>query len=309
MASAVYDEHFGKPSGWAERSTGVAQRRFADDGETASLLGERAARAALARAGVAPESLGAIIGACGVMEQPIPSTAVLIHRRLGLQDTGIPAFDANATCLSFIAALRIAALEIAAGARGPVLIVSSDIASAALDPDDPETAPLFGDGAAAAVVGPGSGSMKACRFETYSAGAESSWLGAGGSRLPARNIDALMAESRFRMDGPLAYRVAATHIRPFVDGLLEDAGWRLDDVDVIVPHQASGPAMALMVRRLGFDPSRTMRIIRSCGNMVATSIPTALAVAHEEQRLAPGTRVLLLGTGAGVSLGGAAWEL
>ncbi len=303
VTSDWFDRRLNRPAGWAEATTGVAVRRFVD-GETASDLGTRAGAEALARAGLCAEDLSAVIGASGVGEQPIPAFAVLVHRKLGLGNSGIPAFDMNATCLSFLLALHHAALMIAAGEWRHVLIVSADIASAALDLDDPETGPLFGDGGAAVVLGPGAGGLEAFSLRTYSTGAEAAWLGAGGSRLPARDLPALLAEATFRMDGRAAFRVASDHIEPFFDDLLSRAGWHRDEIDLIVPHQASGRALDLMVRRLRLDPARVMRTLHDGGNLVATSLPTTLIRAMEAGRTPPGSRVLLIGTGAGVSLGG-----
>ncbi|MCB1490581.1 MAG: ketoacyl-ACP synthase III [Rhodobiaceae bacterium] len=305
VTSDWFDARFGRTAGWAESTTGVAERRFVGDGQTASQMAEDAARTALARAGIEPGALSAVLGASAVPEQPIPCFAVLVHRRLGLETTGIPAFDINATCLSFLAALRLAADQIAAGGWRYVLIVCGDIASAALDMDDPETAPLFGDGAAAIVVGPGDGELKAWAFSTYSAGAGAAWLGAGGSRLPARNLDRLVAESLFRMDGQAAFRVASTHIKPFVDRLLDTAGWDRGMLDLVVPHQASGRALDLMIRRLRLDQQRVIRTIATTGNMVAASMPAALVRALQDGRAGPGSRVMMIGTGAGISIAGA----
>jgi len=309
VRSDAYDARYAKEAGWTHRATGVRERRFVAAGETASSMAEAAARIALDRAGVAPSDLCAIIGACGVMEQPIPGTSVLVHRRLGLGPSGVPAFDVNATCLSFLCALHTAALYIAAGLWSRVLIFSSDVASAALAEDDPTTAPLFGDGAAAFVIGkaaPGSPSaLHAWKHATYSESADSSWLGAGGSRLPARDLEALLAESTFKMDGARAYRTAAAHITPFLASLLSDAGMTLDQIDLVAPHQASGHALALMKQRLGLDDGRVMEILPEAGNQVAASMPSALVCAIERGRVQRGDNVLLIGTGAGVSLGGA----
>ncbi len=307
--SSAYDARYAKDAGWTERATGVRERRFVAAGETASGMAESAARIALERAGLQASDLCAVIGACGVMEQPIPGTSVLVHRRLGLGATGVPAFDVNATCLSFLCALQIVALHIAAGLWSRVLIFSSDVASAALADDDSTTAPLFGDGAAAFVIGKASPASKsklhAWKHATYSESAESSWLGAGGSRLPARDLDALLAESVFKMDGARAYRTAAAHITPFLASLMDDAGMSLDAINLVAPHQASGHALTLMKQRLGLDDGRVMEILPEAGNQVAASMPSALACAIERGRLHRGDNVLLIGTGAGVSLGGA----
>ncbi|MGE0045164.1 MAG: 3-oxoacyl-[acyl-carrier-protein] synthase III C-terminal domain-containing protein, partial [Hyphomonadaceae bacterium] len=143
------------------------------------------------------------------------------------------------------------------------------------------------------------------RMEPYSEGAETTWLGAGGSRLPARDLDALLAESVFRMDGARAYRIAAAHVEAFLEKLLNEAHASLDDIACVAPHQASGHALALMKTRLGLNDGRVVEILRECGNQVATSMPSALAYAIEQGRVVRGDKVLLLGTGAGVSLGGA----
>lgn len=307
--SDAYDTRYAKEAGWTARATGVRERRFVAAGETASSMAESAARKALTNAGLEATDLCAVLGACGVMEQPIPGTSVLVHRRLGLGASGVTAFDVNATCLSFLCALQVAALHIAAGIWARVLIFSSDVASAALADDDPATAPLFGDGAAAIVLGktaPGSKSaLHAWKHATYSEGADSSWLGAGGSRLPARDLDALLAESLFKMDGARAYRTAVAHITPFLASLLDDAGVTLDEINLVAPHQASGHALALMKQRLGLNDGRVMEILGEAGNQVAASMPNALVCAIERGRVSRGDKVLLLGTGAGVSLGGA----
>jgi 3-oxoacyl-[acyl-carrier-protein] synthase-3 len=115
----------------------------------------------------------------------------------------------------------------------------------------------------------------------------------------------MLAETQFRMDGRVAFRVASTHIEPFVTDLLADAGWGLNDIDLVIPHQASGRALDLMARRLGLDPARVMRTIEDGGNMIAASIPTALARALAQGRVRPGHKVMLIGTGAGISIAGA----
>lgn len=311
VCSEEIDAKLGRPPGWSLRTSGVATRRFADPaaGETASAMAESAARQALAVAGLEAADLSAVIGACGVMEQPIPGTSVLLHRRLGLNASGIAAFDVNATCLSFLPALQIAALQIAAGIRDRVLIAVADLASAALPERDEKVSPLFGDGAAAIILGRAqpdeTSELLAWHMETFSDGADAAWLGAGGSRLPASNLQALLAEAEFRMDGPAAYRVAARHMPAVLEKLLTDAGMTLDQMDWIVPHQASGQALELMTRRLKLPAERMINTLETCGNQVAASLPTALAVAVQDGRIRRGAHVLLIGGGAGVSVGGA----
>ena len=147
VASSALDERWQKPAGWTRRHAGIEHRHYADEGETTSLMAAGAARQALAAAQLEASQLDCIVSACSVMEQAIPCSAALIQRQLGLGDSGIPAFDINATCLSFLAALDTMSLAIAAGRYRRVLVVSSEIASAGLPEDRPETSMLFGDGA------------------------------------------------------------------------------------------------------------------------------------------------------------------
>ncbi|WP_230812775.1 hypothetical protein [Xanthomonas translucens] len=208
-------------------------RHYAGADEPASLLGERAARAALAAAQLEPDQVDCVISACSLMEQAIPCSAALLHARLGLQGSGLPAFDINATCLSFIAALDLAACAIATGRYRRVLIVCSEIASVGLNRDDMDTAPLFGDGAAALVLvlgadsGDSGSQLLAAHLETYSEGIEHCRVRAGGTRLRLEHgIDALRAGSLFEMNGRANYRLAAAKLPGLLQRLLHKAGAR-----------------------------------------------------------------------------------
>src|SRR5690606_29544664 len=124
-------------------------RGVADEHETSSAMGAAAAREALAMAGWEDGAFDVLVGACAVMEQPIPGTSVLIQDALGLGKSGIWAFDINQTCLSFLTALDVVAMGMETGRFKRAVIVASDIASAGLDKAEPQTFAIFGDGAAA----------------------------------------------------------------------------------------------------------------------------------------------------------------
>ena len=129
--------------------------------------------------------------------------------------------------------------------------------------------------------------------------------GGGTGNRVERGLDGYLAATRFSMDGPALYRAVGRRIRPFVGALLERAGVTLAELDLVVPHQASARALAGLVRHLGIDPERVVDILADHGNQVAASLPTALHRAITSGRLRRGDTVALLGTGAGVSLGGA----
>jgi 3-oxoacyl-[acyl-carrier-protein] synthase-3 len=151
VTNAELEDRLGIAPGWIRRATGVEERRYAGD-ESASTMGAAAARDALAAAGLEPGDLDAIVGAAAAPQQAIPCTAVFIARELGLADGRAACFDLNATCLSFLFALHTVANLIASGAYRTVLIVSSEVASRTLNPNERESAVLFGDAAAAAIV-------------------------------------------------------------------------------------------------------------------------------------------------------------
>jgi 3-oxoacyl-[acyl-carrier-protein] synthase-3 len=270
-------------------------------------MGAEAVRRAVADAGWDLREVDALIGACGVMEQPIPGTAPLVQRRLGLGQSGIPAFDVNATCLSFLPALDAALAGMAMGRWRRVVVFSADIATAALDHGDVEASAIFGDGAAAVALSAGGSSrVLASRLETYGDHADLCRLEAGGTRLrPHEDLPGFLARSKFAMEGTALFRATARQFAGFVDRLLAEAGVSADELATVVPHQASAPAIAHLARVLGGDASRVVDVFATLGNRIASSMPHALVVARREGRLAPGSATLLVGTAAGVSLGGA----
>jgi 3-oxoacyl-[acyl-carrier-protein] synthase-3 len=304
--STVLDTLFGQPEGWTESQFGIATRGVASAEETTSAMGVEAARKALAMAGWAADNLDVIIGACGVMEQPIPGTSVLIQQALGLGKSGVWAFDVNQTCLSFVTALDIVAMGLETGRFRRALIVSSDIASAGLDWGTPASAAIFGDGAAAVCIEAGTGgggpALLARGFETYGDGKDLATLRSGGTRIRIEHgLEALTEGARFHMDAFGIFKAAARCLPDLIDRVLGEAGLTRDSVDVIVPHQASKPGVEHVRRLMGGDPARVIDIFNTHGNQIAASLPTALTHAQAEGRLGVGKTVLLLGTAAGIS--------
>jgi len=311
LRSEEIDASLGRPAGWLEHRVGIQQRHVCDSEDQIDLA-VAAARQALHDAAIDPAAVGLVIFAAAVPYQSIPSTAPLIQRRLGIADGQCAAFDINSTCLSFVTALDVAA-GLAAGRTGVTLIVASEVASRALPwDDDPITAALFGDGAAAAVVSTAGGlaepaGIVASRMETYPEFYDECSLAAGGTRFDFhREPEAFARHARFAMDGKALFRHTLQHFEPFLDRLLDEAGWSRDEVDLVVPHQASPLALAHLAQRCGFGESRVVSILRDHGNQVAASIPSALHAARRDGRLEAGMRVLMLGTSAGLSLGGLA---
>ncbi|RYF92819.1 MAG: 3-oxoacyl-ACP synthase [Caulobacteraceae bacterium] len=304
LASTALDARLGKAAGWVEQSFGIASRGVAGADETTSMMAAQAARAALAMAGWAEGDFGVLIGGCGVMEQPIPSTAILVQNRLGLGRSGIPVFDVNQTCLSFLSALDVAAMGIAVGRWGRAVVFASDIASAGLDPADPKVLSIFGDGAAAIAIEAqdGPAGLLSARFESYGEGQGLATLKAGGTRLRVEEgYDALVAGSRFQMDAFGIFKAAARRLPRVIDKVLAEAGVEKTDLKAVVCHQASAPGVAHVQRLFGEVP--VIDIFATTGNQIAASLPTVLAHALDAGRVARGDVVMMLGTAAGISAG------
>lgn len=310
IESDALDARWQKAPGWTVRHAGIERRYYAGEHETTSSMGAMAARSALAAAGMQAGELDCIVSACSVMEQAIPCSGVLIQRQLGLEESGIPAFDINATCLSFVAALDLLSTAIAVGRYRHVLVVSSEIASAGLREDDAETAMLFGDGAAAVVLGAAAGAdgaeLLGTHFETYSAGADLCQIRSGGTRIrPRTDMAGFLQGACFEMQGRATYRMAAQRLPPFLDRLFIRAQVDLAQLSCIIPHQASAKGLAHLKTALRLPANILVNVLATRGNQMAASIPVALHHAIASGRVRRGELVALVGSGAGLSFGGA----
>lgn len=312
VTDAEMDERLGAASGWTRKTSDVAVRYFAD-GETAAGMGAKAAYTALEDAGLRFSDIDCLVCASGTREQALPCTAVFIQQAMGQERSGVPAFDVDATCLSFLNALDVMSCMIAAGRYRRVLIVSTEIASLGLDWRHKESAALFGDGAAAVVLGPAAdgepSAVIGASLRTYADGAAFSEIRAGGSRRhphgpqPAEPDDYL-----FRMDGPAIFKLAARLLPAFADDLLRSTGSRMADFKAVVPHQGSAMAVRLLRKKLGISESQLVYITPDHGNTIAASIPMGLHDAIRSGRIVRGDRVLLIGTAAGLTLGGLVFD-
>lgn len=305
--SSELDNLFGQPDGWTAQKFGISERGIASRAETSSIMAARACRDALAEAGWDGAEVDVIVGACGVMEQPIPGTSVLVQAELGLEKSGIPCFDVNMTCLSFLSALDLVSLGFKAGRWRRALVFSSDIASAGLDFRHPEMSAIFGDGAAAACVEAGEDdgpAVLASRFMTLGSGRELAHLKSGGTRIRiADGFDALSEGARFHMDPFGIFKAAGRPLGRMIGEVLAGAGLTLDRIDAVIAHQASQPGLEYLRHTLGERPERVADIFATTGNQIAASLPSALHAARRQGRFRPGGHALLLGTSAGVSLG------
>lgn len=307
VTSEELEARAGLPPGWIERHNGVLERRWVSTETNASMAAE-ASRQALVAADLRLSDVDLILNCSGTQEQAIPDGAALLQRALGLGTSGIPCMSIHSTCLGFLSGLEVASSLLAVGRYRCVLLAAADIASCALDFDEPESATLLGDGAAAVVLvraGPEEASrLHTIRIETYGDGAGLTEVRGGGSRRHPGNPESRVKDHLFHMAGRELLRVVRRRMPPFLERVSPGLTRGLGSIDLVVPHQASLVGLRLL-DAFDWPREQVVRILEKVGNCVAASIPLALHDAIRHDRLRRGQRVLLLGTGAGISLGAA----
>lgn len=287
---------------WIRTRTGIMQRHVAAAGMATSELAVEAGQRALKSAGM--DSPDALILATTTPDRPCPATAPEVASRLGLGT--IAAFDIAAVCTGFIYALASGAGLIAAGIAERVLVIGAEVFTAILNPRDPTTRAIFGDGAGAVVLRAGdSGDIGAIGPFTLGSdgrGADLIMVPAGGSRLSHADISE-ESERYFTMHGQSVYRQAIETMAQSTTQLLEFAGQQVSAVDWLVCHQANQRILKAVAKRLGIPAERCLSNIAQVGNTAAASIPLALAHGAERGMLRPGDLVVLTGFGGGLTWG------
>ena len=306
------DKKLNLPEGWTAEKAGVLVRHYVEN-ETASQMGALAAKEALSSAGLTLADIDCIVCASGTGEQEIPCTAALIQKELGGEYSGIPSFDINSTCLSFVTAMDLLSYLIDAGRYKKVLIVSSEITSVGLNWEDKESCTLFGDGAAAVIIEktPENETSKifCSDMKTYSKGAHYSEIKGGGTNLhPREYSENNKNDFLFYMDGKKLYKMSAQILPAFIENMLKKVNLSLSDMELVIPHQASFMAMKLTQKNLKIPEGKFLYTIGHHGNTVAASIPMALYDAIESGRIKRGDKIMFLGISAGMSVGAMAFE-
>ncbi len=286
--------------GWVARHSGVLSRHWAAADETNSYMGAKAARRALKRAQLKLTDVDLILNASGTWQQAIPDGAPFIQRELGPEAAGIPGFSIHATCLSFLVALDTAEALLERFPR--ILIVSAELTSVGLNPRDPASATLFGDGAAAVVVARGDKKcgLREFRMETYGEFSHLTEIRGGGTQRHPNASRTVAEDNLFSMEGPKVARLAVTKSLPFLEALRPGTSTGLT-ADWVIPHQTSKLGLSLLTQ-FGWPLERTLRSLEKFGNCVAASIPLTLVDALDSRTIKAGDELLLFGTGAGLSV-------
>ncbi|HXR13657.1 MAG TPA: beta-ketoacyl-ACP synthase 3 [Solirubrobacteraceae bacterium] len=278
---------------WIVRRTGIRERRYAEPGAALHELAAAAGAAALADATLAPASVDLVVVASCSQDSVMPNAAPQVAHALGAGGAG--AFDIGSACTGFLAALAAVRGMLASGASRNALVIGAEIMSRHVDPNDRNTAALFGDGAAAIVVTAGApGSLGPVVLGSD---------GAHAQLIVADRDSGLMA-----MDGHETFKQAVRRMGEASAAACQAAGVALADVDLYIYHQANTRILASLAERLALDPAKVVDCIATLGNTSAASVPLALAGARADGRLRPGMRVLLAAAGSGFTWGASVIE-
>jgi 3-oxoacyl-[acyl-carrier-protein] synthase-3 len=288
---------------WIRGRTGIRRRHIAKPGEATSDLAVAAGAAAL-RASGAWDPVDLVVLATSTPDHPCPATAPAVAARLGLG--GVAAFDVGAVCSGFVYGIAVANGMIAGGVASTALVIGADVFSTILNPHDRSTNAVFGDGAGAMVLRAGDPAEPGA-INTIDLGSDGDLtdlitVRAGGSRHPDRTA-ADQPDRWFAMRGQAVYRHAVRRMTESSRKALAGSGWRPDQVDRFVAHQANARILATVGAELGIAPQRVHSNVERVGNTVAASIPLALADANTAGALAAGDRVLLTAFGGGATWG------
>ena len=290
---------------WITERTGIKTRHIAAPDQATSDLAYEAAIRALADADTKPEELDLIIVATESPDYKYPSTACLLQARLGAKNAA--GFDLSAGCSGFVYGLGIGSQSIVSGLYKKILLVGAETLSRITDWTDRNTCVLFGDGAGAAVLGRVEEGYGVLSLDLGADGSGGSHLiqPAGGSRKPTTHETVDAHEHLIHMDGQDVFKFAARRMPYACRKVLQKAGMTIDDVALLVPHQANLRIIDNAIDRLRIDRDRVWINIDKHGNMSAACVPVCLTEAQESGRLKKGDNVIMVAFGAGLTWAGA----
>ncbi len=284
---------------WIVERTGIRQRHVVEPGVPLSELASEAAQKALDDAGVTAEEIDLIVLGTVTGDMKFPATACLVQARIGANRAA--AFDLSAACSGFLYCLQVAgALMQTAGYRR-VLVIGGEVLTSMIDWEDRDTCVLFGDGAGAVVLGPSEGERGVLASFMKSDGSHSSLLyNPGGGSLHPVSVE--MVEQKLhgiRMNGREVFRHAVNSMAGALRQVLEDAEMTVEDLDLIIPHQANLRIIEALAKRFRLPTEKVYVNVDRYGNTSAASIPIALDEARRNGRVGPGALVGMVTFGGG----------
>ncbi len=290
---------------WIVQRTGIRERHIVEEGEAASDLAVRAAQQALERAGVEPNEVDFIVLGTTSGDMLFPTTANFVQHRLGCRAVG--SAEVYTACAGSIYSLSIGAQYVQTGKYRTVLTIGAEALSRIMDFTDRSTCILFGDAAGAAVLRPSEDASGILDTDLYSDGQYGDLLyqAAGGSRHPATHETVAKGMHYARMKGNEVFKVAVRMFGDCAARILERNGFKPDDIDLFIPHQANIRIIEAAVKRLKLPMERVFVNIDRYGNTGAASVYVALEEAWSLGRVKPGDLLLLAAFGGGFTWGAA----
>jgi 3-oxoacyl-[acyl-carrier-protein] synthase-3 len=288
---------------WITTRTGIKERRIAGEGEACSDLAAKAAEKALDMAGVDAADLDAIILGTVSGDTQFPATAVHVQNYLGAKRAA--ALDLSAACSGFIYAVNLGHGMIASGQMDRILVIGAEVLSKFVDWKDRATCVLFGDGAGAAVLEPcpvGEGILST-HMKSDGSLADLLNIPGGGSRRPLTDGSFAEGLQYIKMKGDGVFKYAVRAMAEATRVVVGEVGATIDDIDLLVPHQANIRIIDAMNERLGVHPDKVVVNLDRYGNTSSASIPIALDEVVRDGRAKPGDLVVLTGFGGGFTWG------
>jgi 3-oxoacyl-[acyl-carrier-protein] synthase-3 len=301
LTNAELERRIATSDEWIRSHTGIAERRISADGELTSDMATAAAQRALAKAGLGPKDVDAIIVATITPDYTFPATACVIQHKLGAPQAF--AFDIQAACSGFIYGLSVAEGLIAAGTARHVLVVGAEKLSTITDWEDRNTCILFGDGAGAVVLGPAGDRG---RLHSVYLGADGSMVPkllqpGGGSACPASAESVAQRLHYLKMDGKAVFKFAVRIMGEASAEAARRAGWESKDISLFIPHQANLRIVEASAKYMGLPMERVFVDLDKYGNTSAASVAIALDEAQEQGRLRGGDKLVMVAFGGGLT--------
>lgn len=300
VENAEFEKTLDTSDAWIRARTGIERRHFAAEGETTSMLGIKAAEAALADAGLTPADIDAVIVATSTPDLTFPSVATMVQHGLGMT-TGF-AYDLQAVCAGFVYALANANAQIVSGQAKRILVIGAETFSRIMDWDDRSTCVLFGDGAGALVLEAQEG-----QGTPEDRGILSVDLNSDGRYRDMLYVDGGVSTTgtagKLRMQGNPLFRQAVQKLAQTAESALGKAGVSPDQIDWIIPHQANLRIIEGTAKKLGLSMDQVIVTVSDHGNTSAASIPLAISIAKQRGQIKPGDMCVTEAIGGGLAWG------
>ncbi len=289
---------------WITSRTGIKQRHKAADNEYTSQFGTAAAKQAIERAGLQPTDIDLIICATTTPDQIMPSTGALIQAQIGA--TNAAGMDVFAACSGFLYGITMVESMIRTGQIKYALVIGAEILTKYVDYTDRGTCVIFGDGAGAAVLGavPEGKGILATKIRSDGRYEEQLYAPGGGTKLGTTYKTIDDGEHFFKMKGNELFKVAVRSMAEISAEMLEKSGYTVDDIDIVIPHQANQRITDAVASRLGVPEEKVYSNIAEHGNTSSASIPIAMDECIQSGKIKDGSLVLLTAFGGGVTWGG-----